>query len=421
MKLRNILLVAASATTFLIVTEQSEARAEGGVPSVVAGTSGLPAMDVVDISSNNGVLSVADFKQMRADGVKGIVVKLSEFTTYHNPYAAQQIANAQAAGLQVSVYHYSWFTSPETARTEAKYFANTARSLGLSNSTLLINDLEVEDTKTGNVTANAAAFDQQLKDLGYNNTGIYTSPSYVRATGLNLNFVGNSKVWMADYPYHPSSDNLWDTQYGMWQWTSRATFPGVKGEFDASTDYSGMASGQLNRQTGYVQNADDGQYYWLEDGNRFTGFRFYMGAYYWFQDGVRQDNSWHQAWGLTYYTGADGRAVEGIQNIDGTWYDFGNNRTFNLKGLASGYLYTPSLSTANGGYNWIQDGQAFSGFRYYMGTYYWFDNGVRQNRGWRSAWNLTYFTDDSGRALQGSQYIDGVWRYFGNDGTYYLR
>ncbi|WP_338345482.1 hypothetical protein [Fructobacillus cardui] len=25
----------------------------------------------------------------------------------------------------------------------------------------------------------------------------------------------------------------------------------------------------------------------------------------------------------------------------------------------------------------------YTGFRYYMGTYYWFVNGVRQNEGWR--------------------------------------
>ncbi|MBE4728708.1 hypothetical protein ILS25_10350, partial [Leuconostoc suionicum] len=109
-----------------------------------------------------------------------------------------------------------------------------------------------------------------------------------------------------------------------------------------------------------------------------------------------QESKWETAWGMKYYVGTDGRAVQGIQIIDGQAYDFGTNGTFNLKGTASGYLYSPSLSTANGGYNWFENGKPYTGFRYYMGTYYWFVNGVRQNAGWREAWGMKYYTDASG-------------------------
>ncbi|GAP05035.1 levansucrase, partial [Fructobacillus tropaeoli] len=68
-----------------------------------------------------------------------------------------------------------------------------------------------------------------------------------------------------------------------------------------------------------------------------------------------------------------------------------------------------------------EDGQLFTGFRYYMGTYYWFVDGVRQNAGWRQAWGLTYYTDQNGRAVQGQVPMYGTTYDFGNDGTYYLR
>ena len=44
----------------------------------------------------------------------------------------------------------------------------------------------------------------------------------------------------------------------------------------------------------------------------------------------------------------------------------------------SGYVYAPEVSQANGGWNWLEDGQPYTGFRKYQGAYYWFQNGVRQ-------------------------------------------
>ncbi|MDF7636970.1 glycoside hydrolase family 70 protein [Leuconostocaceae bacterium ESL0958] len=183
-----------------------------------------------------------------------------------------------------------------------------------------------------------------------------------------------------------------------------------------------VTNGQENKEnhdgwTGYLFDADANGWRWFENGEHFTGFRHYAGTYYWFQDGIRQDNAFHQAWGLTYYTDADGRAVQGIQNIHGQELDFGNDGTYYLR--STGYLWDGSA--ANGGYRWYEAGQLYTGFRYYYGTYYWFVNGVRQNAGWREAWGMKYYTDDNGRAVQGLQNIDGKLYYFGDNGTYNLR
>ncbi|MBA5972271.1 glycoside hydrolase family 68 protein [Leuconostoc mesenteroides] len=192
---------------------------------------------------------------------------------------------------------------------------------------------------------------------------------------------------------------------------------GVAYDFGNDKTYAkrGFASGYLQDVT------DNNQWYWFENGSKYTGFRYYQNTYYFFESGQRQESKWETAWGMKYYVGTDGRAVQGVQIIDGQAYDFGTNGTFNLKGTASGYLYSPSLSTANGGYNWFENGKPYTGFRYYEGTYYWFVNGVRQNAGWREAWGMKYYTDASGRALQGIQIIDGQAYDFGTNGTYNLK
>ncbi|MBS9335777.1 GH25 family lysozyme [Fructobacillus papyrifericola] len=411
MNFKNTLLALAAASVFGITANQINVQrvVADGVPYVTAGQSGLPAMDVVDIASYQGNLSVDDFNKMKAAGIKGVIVKLTESTDYTNPYARTQVDNARAAGMKVSAYHFARFHDENGARAEADYFANVAYSLGFSSSDLMVDDVEDNTLIKDNVSNNARVFNDQLHARGFSDTALYTYSTY----NMDRSFMSNDHIWMASYPYEPSSDHLWNTQYGMWQWTSNAHVNGVSGTFDMSVDYTGLAS----RDSGYRYVPEAGGWRWVEDGKMFTGFKYYMGTYYWFENGVRSDKAWHEAWGHMYYTGADGRAVQGVQNINGQNFDFGSDGTFYMR--SSGYLYDGS--SQNGGYRWYENGQLYTGFRYYMGTYYWFVDGVRQNAGWREAWGMKYYTDDNGRAVQGTQKIDGTYYYFGDDGTYYER
>ncbi|GAP04079.1 GH25 family lysozyme [Fructobacillus tropaeoli] len=490
MNVKNTFLTLAAATAFGAVVDVSHhlvAQADS-VAAVTAGQTGLPRMDVVDVSSYQGYLTAQDYVTMRNNGVKGIIVKLTEGTTYKNPYAQDQVNNARAAGLTVSAYHYSDFNTPDGGRAEANYFADFATQLGFKSTDLLVDDLEDSSTVGGNVSDNARAFNDQLHARGFTNTTLYTYASYKKTNNLDTSiFGGDSKVWIAQYPYNPSGSDVWNTGFGMWQWSSNASFNGISGKFDVSMDYTGMATNgaasgtqtssttnnsqstntgsnqstntttpttdtesasdklvkaiQAAKTSGYLYDGTDqnGGFRWYENGQPYTGFRYYMGTYYWFVNGVRQNDDWRSAWGMTYWTDSNGRAVQGVQTINGKQYYFGNDDTYfvrtnqtvsidnaQFQADANGVLtpitgYAYDGSDQNGGYRWYENGQLYTGFRYYMGTYYWFVNGVRQNQGWRSAWGLTYWTDNDGRAVQGWQTIDGKSYYFGSNGTYYLR
>ncbi|CAK1252278.1 glycoside hydrolase family 70 protein [Fructobacillus evanidus] len=302
----------------------------------------------------------------------------------------------------------------------------------------------------GKAVQGVQVIDGQAYDFGTDGTyTIKSRPSGYLNSNLGWMWFNNGQLYtgfqnyMGAYYWFDSGvrqQNKWETAWGLKYYVGDdgRTVEGIHAidghAYDFGTDgtfnVKGPASGYLN---------DGRNWMWYEGGNPYTGFRYYMGTYYWFENGLRQDNAWHQAWGLTYYTGADGRAVQGVQNINGKLYYFGNDGTFfmrtNQEVNDNGTIYyanadgslTPKEgyiwdgSPANGGYRWYEDGQLYTGFRYYMGTYYWFVDGVRQNQGWRQAWGLTYWTDADGRAVQGNQSIDGKNYYFGNDGTYYLR
>ena len=64
----------------------------------------------------------------------GVVVKLIEDTWYNNPKAPSQVRNAQIAGLQVSTYHFSRYTTEEEARAEARFYIQAAQKLNLPKS-----------------------------------------------------------------------------------------------------------------------------------------------------------------------------------------------------------------------------------------------------------------------------------------------
>lgn len=174
-----------------------------------------------------------------------------------------------------------------------------------------------------------------------------------------------------------------------------------------------LKSIQVKHKSGYLGTPQG--WFWFENGKKYTGFRYHMGTYYWFINGVRQDSGWRHAWGMTYYTDNQGRAVQGNREINGVAYNFGNNGTFFLRGKASGYL------DAGKGWMWYEGGRRFTGFRNYMGAYYWFQNGNRQQNRWEHAWGMTYYVGADGRTVQGYHTIGGKTYYFGDDGTFFQR
>lgn len=203
----------------------------------------LPSADFIDVSSHNGNISVSDYKKLMSYGVTGVVVKLTEGNSYQNPYAENQINNAKTAGLKVSVYHYSWYTTTNEAKGEADYFANYAKKLNLPDNTLMVNDIEQTETLVAsNPTNNALFFTQALSDNGFSNSMHY---SYAHAfnTYFDVNAIGTANIWVADYTT-PSITNTNYINYGAWQWASTMTFPNVSNGdvFDISTDYTGKFS-----------------------------------------------------------------------------------------------------------------------------------------------------------------------------------
>jgi len=203
----------------------------------------------VDVSSHNGHISVEDYRQLASKGVGGVVVKLTEGTHYTNPYAESQVRNAQSAGLQVSTYAFSHYTSDAEARAEARYYAAFANKLSLPKNTIMVNDMEDPKMQSG-INQHTQAWADEMRKQGYANLMYYTSASWVDQNNLrhkgsiNTSLFGLDNFWIAQYPAPKLSANdaknlKYNSRAGAWQFTSQAQLLSGKHVFDQSIDYSG--------------------------------------------------------------------------------------------------------------------------------------------------------------------------------------
>ena len=179
-----------SATVSTSATNSETSNSTVATPAKLTNSTDVPSPTLkvqpktfIDVSSHNGEISVDDYRALACQGVGGVVVKLIEDTWYNNPKAPSQVRNAQIAGLQVSTYHFSRYTTEEEARAEARFYIQAAQKLNLPKSTVMVNDFE-DSKMLYNINRNTQAWVNEMRKHGYNNLMFYTSASWLEENNL---------------------------------------------------------------------------------------------------------------------------------------------------------------------------------------------------------------------------------------------
>ncbi|MHC3378041.1 GH25 family lysozyme (plasmid) [Ligilactobacillus equi] len=186
---------------------------------------------VADVSSYQPD-SLAFFQALKSKGVKAVIVKLTEGTTYINPKAQNQINCARSAGLLVHGYHFARFVGTMGAQAEASFFLQQARAHSLDQASVLA--LDYEDPRTGHYNANndINAFLQVLLGAGYK-VDLYSMASWWQNGYIDPAKVLAKNKWVANYGVsQPGLDDV-----GTWQYT--ASFPVNGVNVDMSYDFHG--------------------------------------------------------------------------------------------------------------------------------------------------------------------------------------
>ena len=245
-----------SATASTSATSSETSNSAVATPAKLTNSTDVPSPTLkvqpktfIDVSSHNGEISVDDYRALARQGVGGVVVKLTEDTWYNNPKAPSQVRNAQIAGLQVSTYHFSRYTTEEEARAEARFYIQAAQKLNLPKSTVMVNDFE-DSKMLPNINRNTQAWVNEMRKHGYNNLMFYTSASWLDENNLgyrgpvSTSQFGIENFWVAQYPSSSltatSAKNMrYNAKTGAWQFSATANLLPGKHVFDQSVDYTG--------------------------------------------------------------------------------------------------------------------------------------------------------------------------------------
>ena len=207
--------------------------------------------DGVDVSNHNGNMTVAEYVSMRNNyGVKEVTAKISEGTYYHDPYAANNIKNVQAAGLYINGYYFCRYTSVEEAKAEAQYAVQMAKQDGLPTNAVLCADIEASQQRGLGTYTNSLAIEamkQIVESAGYR-FDVYSMSSF-GDTVIPWKYMG----WIANYPYNVTVDKY--TKGHAWQWTDKQHFKDSYGGFDVSQLYDNYYTGGQNKNA-VISNAD---------------------------------------------------------------------------------------------------------------------------------------------------------------------
>lgn len=253
---KQLMLSAAALTLFTAGVPVLAETAPNGADVITVGDKRNSSSDAVDVASWQSWMKQTDFDKLKQAGVKTIIVKATEGTTYTNPYMKSSLKMARQAGLNVAIYHYSQYRSQEGARAEAKYLVKTLQDAGLGENTLVFNDLEDANTYKGltkeQVVANTNAFFDELFKQGYSNMGLYTFVSYPNRAALE-EILGKEDTWLAQYPFKPTANNAFEIKhrndgYGAWQFSSSARIQNGSTNqlIDVSKDYNGLLTSRAS-------------------------------------------------------------------------------------------------------------------------------------------------------------------------------
>jgi len=259
-----------SATASTSATSSETSNTTVATPAKLTNSTDVPSPTLkvqpktfIDVSSHNGDISVDDYRALARQGVGGVVVKLTEDTWYNNPKAPSQVRNAQIAGLQVSTYHFSRYTTEEEARAEARFYIQAAQKLNLPKSTVMVNDFE-DSKMLPNINRNTQTWVNEMRKHGYNNLMFYTSASWLDENNLgyrgpvSTSQFGIENFWVAQYPSSTltatSAKNMrYNAKTGAWQFSATANLLLGKHVFDHSVDYTGRFTANASAEVDATQ------------------------------------------------------------------------------------------------------------------------------------------------------------------------
>lgn len=185
----------------------------------------------IDVSKYQGQI---DWTAVRAGGVEFAMVRAGYGMYAHqkDPYFDQNVQGAQAAGIHVGAYHYSYAQSVEDARREAELFLSWIAPYSLDYPVAFdIEDGSQEGLSSETLTQIVETFCGIVEAAGYY-TMVYANKYWLQHK-LIYDRIKRWDIWLAHY----AAVTDYDREHGIWQCSSREQIAGISGNCDLDWSY----------------------------------------------------------------------------------------------------------------------------------------------------------------------------------------
>lgn len=192
----------------------------------------------IDISKHNGNI---DWNAVKNSGVQYVILRCGYRGSASGVLVEDQkfksnIQDATAAGLKVGIYFFSQAVNEVEAVEEASMTLSLIKKYRITYPVYI--DVESANGRADGISKEARtsvinAFCQTIRNSGYT-PGLYANKNWLTEK-INTGALGGCKIWLAQYVAAPT----YGGRYEMWQYSSRGSIAGIKGNVDLNVSYMG--------------------------------------------------------------------------------------------------------------------------------------------------------------------------------------
>ena len=192
----------------------------------------------IDISKHNGNI---DWNAVKNSGVQYVILRCGYRGSASGVLVEDQkfksnIQGATAAGLKIGIYFFSQAVNEVEAVEEASMTLSLIKKYRITYPVYI--DVESANGRADGISKEARtsvinAFCQTIRNSGYT-PGLYANKNWLTEK-INTGALGGCKIWLAQYVAAPT----YGGRYEMWQYSSRGSIAGIKGNVDLNVSYMG--------------------------------------------------------------------------------------------------------------------------------------------------------------------------------------
>lgn len=182
----------------------------------------------IDVSKWQGDIN---WKKVKNSGTDFVMIRSSFGDCDEDIKLKQNVKGCEKYDIPYGFYHYTYARNVAEAKAEAKFLLKTIKNYSPEYPIVL--DIEEEfykKMKPSEVTKIIIAFMEEIEDAGYY-AMIYSYAKFF-TDNVQMDKLSAYDIWVASWGDEEKLSSAYDGHYGMWQYSSTGTVPGIDGEVD---------------------------------------------------------------------------------------------------------------------------------------------------------------------------------------------